>query len=746
MAATINIAASMLQVNSLSNLQTTAFPSLLEAVECMDTIHQSGGPEILPSILKRTFSYVEGINEPITKLTEIAALSGTSTLASPLDLAKEKKQSDLDLAQYDLEALRDTRQQLSERLERLVADRAGIAQEVSQISGSPGVIGPANRTPAARQAQLQQDLEDAGIPTRRDANNRAITECDRLLQTTNAAILQHTSNVRNLKQSLNSQNFTDAEIAAATATRQRMLSLTVGSASALNGALNDVITVIIKHYLVVQVSGLGVVAQGISQLEVLAGDSPSNTSFISVILRRQKAVKALRFLSTCFGGTVATDADNAARRIRDGSPAVFLQRVGPSAYSVVQGVAATPTDTYLERMLTAARSYEKVCLGPSFLPGQPNTQGSATSPSKHQELLLPGMLSPSSSPSPLKPSGRGFTSRPPSPMAFHIRDTDPSSDVFDVFTGALELGLPMRPRRGLAGNSTPSREVMMESTTKEHTREWNKDDVDREDEQEEQEEEAPVEVEPPASKKPKPSEAKGGKSRAPKSAPPTKGKPQSGEPPNTLFSPESDAFNNAATAFLDQLTSKLAGSPVTPTPVPQQQQAPAQQAAPQQQLMPTHGLPFPPGYMVPPFGFGVPAGMPAFFSANPTNVFGNLPPLPPATAPPTLGAQQQQNPAQSPKPYIRKHALSEVGYNAVKSIHSVCIAGYQMAGPCGTLNCNRTHAVSSADPQAQQCVAFNDMNSVCRTCFLPGGCPFRHVIMTWRDRNLTPPRTRFQRV
>ena len=107
MAATINMAASMLQVNSLSSLPTTPFPSLLEAVECIETIHLSGGPEILPNILKRTFPYVEGINDHITKLSEIASVGGTSSLASPLELAKEKKKNDLDMAQEDLNALRD---------------------------------------------------------------------------------------------------------------------------------------------------------------------------------------------------------------------------------------------------------------------------------------------------------------------------------------------------------------------------------------------------------------------------------------------------------------------------------------------------------------------------------------------------------------------------------------------------------------------------------------------------------------
>ena len=113
MAATINMAASMLQVNSLSSLQTTPFPSLLEAVECIETIHLSGGPEILPNILKRTFSYVEGISDHITKLSEITSVAGASTLASPFELAREKKKNDLDMAQEDLTTLRDVRLQLN---------------------------------------------------------------------------------------------------------------------------------------------------------------------------------------------------------------------------------------------------------------------------------------------------------------------------------------------------------------------------------------------------------------------------------------------------------------------------------------------------------------------------------------------------------------------------------------------------------------------------------------------------------
>ena len=117
---TINMAASMLQVNSLSSLPTTPFPSLLEAVECIETIHLSGGPEIIPSILKRTFSYVEGINDHITKLSEITSVVDTSALASPFELAKEKKKNDLDMAQDDLTTLRDVRLQLSERMKRLM--------------------------------------------------------------------------------------------------------------------------------------------------------------------------------------------------------------------------------------------------------------------------------------------------------------------------------------------------------------------------------------------------------------------------------------------------------------------------------------------------------------------------------------------------------------------------------------------------------------------------------------------------
>ena len=430
MAATINMAVSMLQVNSLSSLQTTPFPSLLEAVECIETIHLSGGPEILPSILKRTFSYVEGISEHITKLSEITSVAGTSALASPFELAKEKKKNDLDLAQEDLTALRDVRLQLSDRMKWLISERTAIAAEVSQISASPGVVGPANRTPAQRQARLQQDLDDAGVPTRRDANNRAIAACEVSLDTTNASILQHSANVRNLRQALHSQVLTDQEMAAATATRQRMLSMIVGSSSALNGALNNVITAIVKHYLLVQVPGLNVISQGISQLEVLAGGSPTSSSFISIILRRQKVIKALNFLGTCFGGSTTIESDGAVRRIRDGSPAVLLQRVSVAAYSVIYNVLASPTDTYLERVLTAARAYEKsytANLGIASPTDQPDPQGGPSQPRRplHGELLLPGQ---SPSQSPLRPAARGFTNqRPPSPMMLHTRD-DPEEE------------------------------------------------------------------------------------------------------------------------------------------------------------------------------------------------------------------------------------------------------------------------------------------------------------------------------
>ena len=133
MAATINMAASMLQVNSLSNIQTTPFPSLLEAVECIETIHLSGGPEILPNILKRTFPYVEGINDQIIKLSEITSVGGTSVLPSPIELVKERRKNDLDMAQEDLTALREVRQQLSDRMERLIAERAAIAAEVREV-------------------------------------------------------------------------------------------------------------------------------------------------------------------------------------------------------------------------------------------------------------------------------------------------------------------------------------------------------------------------------------------------------------------------------------------------------------------------------------------------------------------------------------------------------------------------------------------------------------------------------------
>ena len=425
MAGTINMAVSMLQVNSLSSLQTTPFPSLLEAVECIETIHLSGGPEILPNILKRTFSYVEGISEHITKLSEITSVAGTSALASPFELAKEKKKNDLDLAQEDLTALRDMRLQLKERMERLITERTAIATEVSQISVSPGVIGPASRTPAQRQTQLQQDLADAGVPTRKDANNRAIVACEASLDTTNASILQHSANVRNLRQACYSQLITDQEMVAATATRQRMLSMIVGSSSALNGALNNVITVIVKHYLLVQVPGLNVISQGISQLEVLAGGSRTVTDFISIILRRQKAVRALQFLGSCFGGPTTTEVEGAVRRIRDGSPAVLLQRVGVAAYSVIYNVLATPTDTYLERVLTAVRAYEKVYttnLGITSPLDQTDPQGGPSPPRRplHGELLLPGQ---SLSQRPLRPAARGFANqRPPSPMPFHVRD------------------------------------------------------------------------------------------------------------------------------------------------------------------------------------------------------------------------------------------------------------------------------------------------------------------------------------
>jgi hypothetical protein len=751
MAATINMAASMLQVTSLSSLQTTPFPSLLEAVECIETIHQSGGPEILPSILKRTFNYIDGIQEPITRLTGLATGVGSTTAQSPLELAKEKKLGDLALAEYDLESLKDQRQQLSERLERLVSERASITQEIAQISGSPSVVGPSpgDGTPAQRQAQLQHDLVNAGIPSRRETNAKLISDSESLLAQTNAYIIQHASNVRNLKRAVADQTFSDAEIQAATAARQRMLSLTIGSSSALNAVLNEVITAIVKHYLVVQVTGLDIISQGLSQLEVLAGDSPPNANFISVILRRQKAVKALRFLSGCFGGSVAADADNAVRRIRDGSPAVFLQRISPSAYSVIQGVSATPTDTYLDRMLTAARSYEKVCLGAVSPPGQSaqNLQGGSPSPPKQQENFLPGIMQAVSgsggSPGALRPSNRGFiNTRPPSPVAFHIRDNESPSELtspFDVFTGGMELAMPLRQRKNLSGNSTPSRELITESNTKEHTREWLREDSDREDDQEEQEEDAPAEViDPPASKKTKLNEAK--KPRKSKGTATPKGKPA--DSPSVLFSSEGDAFNSAAASFLSQLASKLAESPVSSPAVSPQQAAPVSQVVPQQQVVQAQGLPFPPGFMIPPFGFGAPA----FFSAGAPNVFGSALPGPPPGAPPATAIQPQQSRPQSQKPYVKRHSLTEGAYNQLKSLQSVCITSYQLASPCGAAGCTRTHSVSSSNPTAQRCAAFDDLNSICRTCFQPGGCPFRHMPMTWRDRGMEPPKRHFQRV
>ena len=735
MAATINMAASMLQVNSLSSLQTTPFPSLLEAVECVETIHLSGGSEILPNILKRTFSYVEGINEHITKLSEITSVAGTSALASPFELAKEKRKNDLDLAQEDLNALRDMRLQLKERMERLIAERTAIATEFSQISTSPGVVGPANRTPAQRQAQLQQDLDDAGVPARRDANNRAIAACEASLDTTSTSILQHSANVRNLKQASYNQTITSQEIADATAARQRMLSVTVGSSSALNWAFNNVVTAVVKHYLLVQVAGLNVISQGISQLEVLAADSPVSSGFIAIILRRQKAIKALNFLGACFGGPTATEADGAVRRLRDGSPAVLLQRVGATAFSVVSNVAATPTDTYLERILTAARAYEKVC-GVASPPAQPNPQESP-SPSRrnrHDELLLPGQ---NPSQSPLRPAARGFpTQRPASPTAFHIRD-DPDSSSFDVFTGGLELALPMRSRKGLAGSSTPSRETIMESNTKEHLREWRKSDAEDDEEPEEEEEtKQPEPEQPPPAKKLKPSGS--GKKTGPKQ---TGSKSKPSEAP-ALFSPGGNTFDQAATAFLASLTNRLLGSPGAQMPAAPQQ--PIQPLPPVHQQSQLPGLIFPPGFAMPPLAFGNPP-MQAFFGGGPPNVFGGHQPSQPPVAPPVAAPPSQQQSPGRDKPYVKRHALGETAWATLKDMRTVCINSYQSIGPCGILNCNRTHAVSSADPNAQQCATYNDMNSVCRTCFQPGGCPYRHVVVNWKERGLAPPR-RFPRV
>jgi hypothetical protein len=729
---TINMAASMLQVNSLSSLQTTPFPSLLEAVECVEAIHLSGGPEILPNVLKRTFPYVEGINEHITKLSEITSIGGTPVLASPLELVKEKRKNDLDVAQEDLNALRDMRQQLTEQMGRLIAERTAIATEVSQISASPGVVGPANRTPAQRQTQLQHDLDSANVPTRKDANNAAIAACQTALDTASATVIQYTGNVRNLKLALYSPDITDQEIAVATATRQKMLSMTVGSSSALNFALNSVITAIVKHYLLVQVPGLNVISQGISQLEVLASDSPVGTDFISIILRRQKAVKALRFLGSCFGGPTSSETEGAVRRIQDGSPTVLLQRVGVTAYSVVSAVLATPTDTYLERILTAARAYQKVCTthpGVVSTQAPPTPQGgsspSSTKNPRHEELLLPGQ---SPSQSPLRPASRGFPNpRPPSPVAFHIRDNpEPDGTPFDVFTDGMELALPLRQRKNLAGNSTPSRESITESSAKEHTREWYKDDCDGEDAPEEEEE-----SEQPLAKKTKPNSAKKLKPAGPV------GKGKSAETPPALFSPGDDSFNNAATAFLASLTSKLLGSPGAPMP-----------AIPQhvQHQPPLPGLVFPPGYGMPPLNFsGQP--MQAFFAGGPPNVFGgHQPSQPPPVAPPAgTPPSPQQNPGRE-RPYIKRHALSDTAYATLKDMRTVCINSYQSIGPCGIMNCNRTHAVSNSDPNAQQCATYNDMNSVCRTCFQPGGCPYRHVILNWKERGLPPPPRRFSRV
>ena len=734
MASTINMAVSMLQVNSLSSLQTTPFPSLLEAVECIETIHLSGGPEILPNILKRTFPYVEGINDHITRLSEITSIGGTSVLASPIELVEKKRKNDLEMAQEDLTALRDMRQQLSGRMERLIAERTAIAAEVSHISASPSVIGPANRTPAQRQTQLQQDLDEAGVPARRDTNNRAIAACEASLDATDASIVQHSANVRNLRQTFHSSVITDQEMAVATATRQRMLSMTVGSSSALSGALNNVITAIIKHYLLVQVPGLNVVAQGISQLEVLAGDSPTMvTGFISIILRRQKAVRALQFLGSCFGGPTATDAEGAVRRVRDGSPAILLQKVGVAAYGVINSVLATPTDTYLERVLTAARSYEKnytTNLGIVLPADHPDPQGGPSSPSqrrpRHGEVLLPG-LSPS--PNSLRPAAKGFASpRPPSPMAFHIRD-DPEPTPFDVFAGGMELAMPLRSRKNLAGNSVPSRESIMESTTKEHTREWLKADCDEEEEPEDEEEtKQPEPEQPPPAKKLKPS---GSGKKTPKQTG-SKNKPSDAP---ALFSPSTDSFNNAATAFLATLTSKLAGSPgASMMAAPQQ---PVQPLQPMQQQPPLSGLVFPPGFIMPP--------MQAFYGGGPPNIMGGPQPSLPVAMPPAGAPPLQQSPG--PKPYVKRHALNDVAFTALKNMQSVCINGYLAVGPCGIMNCNRTHAVSSADPNAQQCPTYHDMDSVCRTCFQPGGCPYRHVILTRRDRGLPAlPRSRFSRV
>ena len=141
-----------------------------------------------------------------------------------------------------------------------------------------------------------------------------------------------------------------------------------------------------------------------------------------------------------------TEAEGAVRRIRDGSPTVLLQRVGVAAYSVVNGVLATPTDTYLERVLTVVRAYEKVCTTSLRVvsPQAPPTLQSRPSQSlpkrhRHEELLLPGQ---SQSQSQLLPDSRGFLNqRPPSPMTSHIRD-DPElgGSPFDVFTGGLEFG------------------------------------------------------------------------------------------------------------------------------------------------------------------------------------------------------------------------------------------------------------------------------------------------------------------
>ena len=522
MSETINMAASMLQVNSLSSLPTTPFPSLLEAVECIETIHLSGGPEILPSILKRTFSYVEGINDHITKLSEITSVVGTSVLASPFELAKEKKKNDLDMAQDDLTTLRDVRLQLSERMKQLMSERTAIAAEVSQISASPGVVGPGNRTPAQRQAQLQQDLDGAGVPARREANSRAIADCEASLDTTNASILQHSANVRNLRQALYSSDITDQEMVAATATRERMLSVIVGSSSALNCALNNVITAIVKHYLLVQVPGLNVISQGISQLEVLAGDSPASTNFISLILRRQKAVKALHFIGSCFGGSTMTEAEGAVRRIQDGSPTVFLQRVGVAAYSVVNGVLATPTDTYLERMLTVARAYEKVCttslrvVSPQAPPTlQHGPSQSSPKRQRHEDLLLPTQ---SQSQGQLRPARRGFPNQRP-----------PSGDYVD-------------------GVDT------------------------------EEDEEVNSEPEHPPAKKPKPSG--GAKKVSPKQA---GGKPS--DTPPAFFSPVNDSFNNVATAFLTSLT-KLLESPGASMPAAPQQPVQLLQPIQQQSQLP----------------------------------------------------------------------------------------------------------------------------------------------------------------